>query len=186
MTKLETGLIAVLAFIVGILCASLFIPQSEVLAVAPAVECPAVMCPAVECPACVCEYECPACNSCCGDYEVCASEIVSDTVQEELPDEEHTPNLPDTNDDNDELPDRPTDDTPTDDTPVEPIPTPKAKGNNGLGNGVDGPPPGIAKQGKDENDAKPTSPGNPDYKGKGSNGGNDNSNKNSNNGKKDK
>ena len=42
------------------------------------------------------------------------------------------------------------------------------KGNNGLGNGEDGPPPGIAKQGKEQND-DPAVPGDPQYKGVGSN-----------------
>jgi len=44
------------------------------------------------------------------------------------------------------------------------------KGNNGLGNGVDNPPPGIAKQGKPQNDAPTAVPGNPQYKGTGSDG----------------
>jgi hypothetical protein len=67
----------------------------------------------------------------------------------------------------------------TSDTPVselepeeEPEPDPgedKLKGNNGLGNGEDPPPPGIAKQGKPQND-KPAKPGNPQYKGSGSDG----------------
>jgi hypothetical protein len=42
------------------------------------------------------------------------------------------------------------------------------RGNNGLGNGVDGPPPGIARQGKEQND-DPAVPGDPQYKGTGSN-----------------
>ena len=42
------------------------------------------------------------------------------------------------------------------------------RGNNGLGNGGDGPPPGIARQGKDQND-DPAVPGEPQYKGVGSN-----------------
>jgi len=43
------------------------------------------------------------------------------------------------------------------------------KGNNGLGNGEDPAPPGIAKQGKPQND-DPAEPGNPQYRGKGSDG----------------
>ena len=48
-----------------------------------------------------------------------------------------------------------------------PEPDFKIKGNNGLGNGVDGPPPGIAKQGLPQNDETPVQPGQPDYKGGG-------------------
>lgn len=44
------------------------------------------------------------------------------------------------------------------------------KGNNGLGNGLDGPPPGIAQQGLDQNDT-PAEPGDPQYKPGGSAGG---------------
>jgi hypothetical protein len=38
------------------------------------------------------------------------------------------------------------------------------KGNNGLGNGPDGPPPGIFKQQLPQNDETPVQPGQPDYK----------------------
>jgi hypothetical protein len=43
------------------------------------------------------------------------------------------------------------------------------RGNNGLGNGEDPAPPGIARQGKPQND-DPAEPGNPQYRGKGSDG----------------
>jgi hypothetical protein len=43
------------------------------------------------------------------------------------------------------------------------------RGNNGLGNGEDPAPPGIAKQDKPQND-DPAEPGNPQYRGKGSDG----------------
>lgn len=43
----------------------------------------------------------------------------------------------------------------------------KLKGNNGLGNLLDGPPPGIAKQGLPQNDESPVQPGQPDYQGGG-------------------
>jgi len=45
----------------------------------------------------------------------------------------------------------------------------RVKGNNGLGNGEDPPPPGIAMQGKPQND-NPAVPGQPQYKGVGSGG----------------
>jgi len=45
----------------------------------------------------------------------------------------------------------------------------RPRGNNGLGNGEDPAPPGIAKQGKPQND-DPAEPGNPQYRGKGSDG----------------
>jgi hypothetical protein len=45
----------------------------------------------------------------------------------------------------------------------------RPRGNNGLGNGEDPAPPGIAKQGKPQND-DPAEPGNPQYQGKGSDG----------------
>jgi hypothetical protein len=45
----------------------------------------------------------------------------------------------------------------------------RPRGNNGLGNGEDPAPPGIARQGKPQND-DPAEPGNPQYRGKGSDG----------------
>jgi len=117
-------------------------------------------CPCEECE----EVECPECEEPVCEEAICEVQVITDTTH-------FTRTVP-------SVPTRPMED---DDTVPELVPTPRpepepepegkdeVKGNNGLGNGEDPPPPGIEKQGKPEND-KPANPGDPQYKGKGSDG----------------